>query len=89
MKGLISEGRAYIEAGGDVNVRDAGIIGAAQRVEHYEMAGYGTVRALAEQLGDLSAAETLQMTLDEEGAADDKLTAIAKRFVNERAARAA
>jgi ferritin-like metal-binding protein YciE len=82
MKGLISEGEDYVKAGGDDSVRDAGLIGAAQRVEHYEMAGYGTARALARRLGENAAAQTLQMTLDEEGAADQKLTAIAESQVN-------
>ncbi|EDY19038.1 protein of unknown function DUF892 [Chthoniobacter flavus Ellin428] len=82
MKGLISEGEDYVKAGGDDSVRDAGLIGAAQRVEHYEMAGYGTVRALAKRLGENSAAQILQMTLEEEGAADKKLTAIAESQVN-------
>ena len=82
MKGLISEGEDYVKAGGDDSVRDAGLIGAAQRVEHYEMADYGTVRALAKRLGENSAAQILQMTLEEEGAADKKLTAIAESQVN-------
>jgi len=82
MKGLISEGEDYVKAGGDDSVRDAGLIGAAQRVEHYEMAGYGTARALAARLGENTAAQILQMTLDEEGAADKKLTALAESQVN-------
>lgn len=82
MKGLVSEGEDYVKAGGDAAVRDAGIIGAAQRVEHYEMAGYGTARALAARLGEKSAAQILQMTLEEESAADKKLTSIAESQVN-------
>ena len=58
-------------------MRDAGLIGAAQRVEHYEMAGYGTVRSLAQKLGETTAVEILQQTLDEEGEADEMLTQIA------------
>src|SRR3954470_21058478 len=50
MKGLIKEGEEYVKAGGDGSVRDAGLIGAAQRVEHYEIAGYGTARALARRI---------------------------------------
>jgi ferritin-like metal-binding protein YciE len=50
MKGLIEEGEDYVKAGGDESVRDAGLIGAAQRVEHYEIAGYGTARTLARRL---------------------------------------
>jgi len=86
MEGLIEEGEEYVKAGGDDDVRDAGLIAAAQRVEHYEMAGYGTVRALALALGDTAAADTLQQTLDEEGAADKKLTLIAEGLVNKAAA---
>ncbi len=82
MKGLISEGSQIIKASGDENVRDAGLIAAAQRVEHYEMAGYGTVRSLARQLGRDDIAQILQQTLDEEGAADKKLSAIAESNVN-------
>ena len=88
MKGLISEGEDYVKAGGDDNVRDAGLIGAAQRVEHYEIAGYGTARALATRLGEAAAARVLQQTLDEEGAADKKLTQIAESQVNAEAATA-
>jgi ferritin-like metal-binding protein YciE len=86
MKGLISEGEDYVKAGGDDCVRDAGLIGAAQRVEHYEMAGYGTARALAIRLGESAAADTLGMTLEEEAAADKKLTSIAENQVNAEAA---
>jgi ferritin-like metal-binding protein YciE len=82
MKGLIKEGQEYVKAGGDDAVRDAGLIGAAQRVEHYEIAGYGTVRALATRLGETGAATLLQLTLDEEGATDKKLTAFADGQVN-------
>lgn len=82
MKGLISEGEDYVKAGGDSSVRDAGLIGAAQRVEHYEMAGYGTARALAIRLNEKEAADTLGMTLEEEAAADKKLTTIAESEVN-------
>jgi ferritin-like metal-binding protein YciE len=82
MKGLIREGEDYVKAGGDNSVRDAGLIGAAQRVEHYEMAGYGTARALALRLGESAAAETLAKTLEEEAAADRKLTTIAENEVN-------
>ena len=87
MKGLIAEGDEAINAGGDPNVRDAALIAAAQRVEHYEIAGYGTVRTLAHQLGHEEAARILQQTLDEEGAADKKLTKIAESRVNVGAAK--
>ena len=86
MEGLIEEGGDYIKASGDPDVRDAGLIGAAQRVEHYEMAGYGTTRALAARLGESEAADTLQATLEEEAEADRKLTAIAESEVNPEAA---
>ncbi len=75
-----------MKAGGDKDVRDAGLIGAAQRVEHYEIAGYGTARTLAARLGESEAADKLQATLDEEGEADQKLTEIAENEVNAEAA---
>jgi ferritin-like metal-binding protein YciE len=86
MKGLIAEGDEAVSAGGDPQVRDAALIAAAQRVEHYEIAGYGTVRTLAEQLGHKEIARILQETLDEEGACDKKLTEIAESRVNAQAA---
>jgi ferritin-like metal-binding protein YciE len=88
MKGLIKEGELIIKAEGDPGVRDAGLIGAAQRVEHYEMAGYGTARTLARRLGDEEIAGVLQQILNEEGEADKKLTSIAESQVNVGAARA-
>jgi len=78
MEGLIEEGAEVLEAEGPGPVIDAAIIAAAQRVEHYEIAAYGTARALAEQLGHDEFAELLQETLDEESAADEKLSAIAQ-----------
>ena len=85
MEGLIGEGEEIIEADGDGNAKDEALIGAAQRVEHYEIAAYGTARTLAEQLGNDDAAALLQETLDEESAADQTLTKIAVGRVNERA----
>ncbi|MBN8710870.1 MAG: hypothetical protein BGO12_14770 [Verrucomicrobia bacterium 61-8] len=82
MEGLVKESSEYVKAGGNPDVRDAGLIGAAQRVEHYEMAGYGTARALASRLGLSDIAQVLQKTLDEEAAADFKLTEIAEGEVN-------
>ena len=82
MEGLVKEGEGFIKAKGQPDVRDAGLIGAAQRVEHYEMAGYGTARTLAKRLGFHDIAKTLQATLDEEAAADRKLTSIAEGNVN-------
>jgi ferritin-like metal-binding protein YciE len=87
MKGLIKEGELIIKAEGDPDVRDAGLIGAAQRVEHYEIAGYGTARTLARRLGDHEVASVLQQTLNEEGQANEKLTSIAESQVNVGAAR--
>jgi ferritin-like metal-binding protein YciE len=86
MKGLIEEGDELMkERGADPDVIDAGLISAAQRVEHYEMAGYGTARTYANQLGNKKAAELLQQTLDEEGATDKKLTRLAETCVNKAA----
>ena len=82
MEGLISEGSEVAEAKGNGDARDAALIGAAQRVEHYEIAAYGTARALARQLGHTDAAKLLDQTLDEESAADEKLTQIAEASVN-------
>ena len=78
MKGLVEEGKEVIEEDGEPAVIDAALIGAAQRVEHYEMAAYGTTRAMAEALGHDAVVKLLQQTLDEEGAADKKLTQIAE-----------
>jgi len=78
MKGLIKEGDDMASRDGDSSVIDAAIISAAQRVEHYEMAGYGTVRTYADLLGEHEFANLLQTTLDEEREADKNLTEIAK-----------
>jgi ferritin-like metal-binding protein YciE len=86
MKGLISEGSDIISAKGDSAVKDAAIIAAAQRVEHYEISGYGTARNFALRLGFQDAAQTLNQTLQEEGAADKKLSQIAESQVNAQAA---
>jgi ferritin-like metal-binding protein YciE len=91
MKGLIAEGEEIISAGGDPLAKDAALIAAAQRVEHYEIAAYGTVATLADILDLDEARETLGQTLDEEETADKLLTKIAtggmfKTGVNERAA---
>lgn len=88
MEGLISEGNEVISADGEPEVRDAALIAAAQRVEHYEMSGYGCARAFARQLGHDSVANLLKETLDEERQADKKLTEVAESFINEAAARA-
>lgn len=82
MEGLILEGSELIDDGIEEPVRDAGLIGAAQRVEHYEIAGYGTARALAKALGQKQAIELLTRTLEEEKATDQKLTQLAEAAVN-------
>jgi ferritin-like metal-binding protein YciE len=77
MKGLVEEGAEMIEEKAEPAVKDAGLIAAAQRVEHYEIASYGCVRTYAELLGDLESAQILQTTLDEEGETDKKLNDLA------------
>lgn len=86
MKGLIKEGSEAAGFKGDDMVRDAAMICAAQKVEHYEIAAYGCCRTFAEQLGMHDIAMTLQQSLDEEGATDKKLTGIAESRVNVAAA---
>ena len=86
MEGLIEEGKEMMEEDLDDNAIDAGIIGAAQKVEHYEIAAYGTARTHAEMLGYTKAAKLLQQTLDEEGATDKKLTQLAESIINVEAA---
>lgn len=86
MEGLVAEGAEVIEEDGEPSVIDAALIGAAQRVEHYEIAAYGTTRAMAESLGHDDIVKLLQLTLDEEGAADEKLTEIAEGEVLKEAA---
>jgi ferritin-like metal-binding protein YciE len=80
MEGLVKEGSEMISENASPHVKDAGLIAAAQRVEHYEIAGYGCVRTYAELLGFKGAAKTLQETLEEELATDQKLTAAAKKL---------
>jgi ferritin-like metal-binding protein YciE len=82
MEGLLEEGKEVMEEDADPTVMDAALIAAAQRVEHYEMAGYGCVRTFARLLGYEQAAGLLQATLDEEGAADKKLTKLAETVIN-------
>jgi ferritin-like metal-binding protein YciE len=86
MEGLVAEGKEVMEEDGDPSVIDAALIASAQRVEHYEMAGYGCVRTFATLLGYEDAAALLQETLDEEGEADKKLTALAETVINVEAA---
>jgi len=82
MEGLIGEGKELMEEDAEPEVMDAGLIGASQKIEHYEIAGYGTVRTYAKLLGNDEAAKLLQKTLDEEGATDKKLTALAESTIN-------
>jgi ferritin-like metal-binding protein YciE len=90
MKGLLTEGEEIVNAMADNDVKDAALISAAQRVEHYEIAGYGTARTFAEKLGFEKVADLLQDTLDEEGDTNKNLTRLAEgsifsRGINEEA----
>ena len=87
MKGLLAEGEEYVKARGDADTIDASLISAAQRVEHYEIAVYGTLRAYAECLDQEEHVSLLQATLDEEGQADKTLTMLAENVINLEAAR--
>jgi ferritin-like metal-binding protein YciE len=89
MKGLLKEGSEMVEAVGSPDVKDAALISAAQRVEHYEMAGYGTARTFAEHLGHTNVAQLLQTTLDEERQTDLRLTELAEDTINIKAESAA
>jgi ferritin-like metal-binding protein YciE len=82
MEGLIAEGDELLKEDVDPDVLDAGLIAAAQKVEHYEIAGYGTARAWAEKIGDNNAVRLLQQTLDEESMANEKLTQLAESHIN-------
>jgi ferritin-like metal-binding protein YciE len=82
MEGLIEEGKEIMAEDLDEDALDAGLIGAAQKVEHYEIAAYGTARSHAQVLGMNKAAKLLQQTLDEEGNTDKKLTQIAESIIN-------
>jgi ferritin-like metal-binding protein YciE len=82
MEGVLKEGAEMIEEDAEDEVRDAGLIAAAQRVEHYEMAGYGCARTYAELLGDRQGARLLQTTLTEESDTDKKLTKLAESVIN-------
>jgi ferritin-like metal-binding protein YciE len=82
MEGLIEESQEIINLDGDSDVKDAALIAAAQRIEHYEIAGYGCARTFAQQLGHDTVAHLLQKTLNEEGRADKTLTKIAESGIN-------
>jgi len=81
MKGLIEEGEEVIGEDATETLMDAAIIGSAQRVEHYEMAAYGTARTFAQRLGNQEAADLLEKTLNEEKEADQKLTEISEQLL--------
>lgn len=81
MEGIIEEGEATIKKNEPGEIKDADLIAVAQRVEHYEMAGYGTVRTFAQMLGFKREFELLQQTLDEEGDADKRLTVISEQLL--------
>jgi ferritin-like metal-binding protein YciE len=87
MEGIVAEGAELIEEEADEEIKDAGLISAAQRVEHCEIAGYGTARTYADLLNDKEGANLLEMTLEEEKATDQKLTKLAKSAVNVAAAK--
>ena len=82
MEGLIEEGKEIMAEDLDEDALDAGLIGAAQKVEHYEIAAYGTARTHAQMLGYNKAAKLLQQTLDEEGNTNKKLTQLAESIIN-------
>jgi ferritin-like metal-binding protein YciE len=82
MEGLLKEGEEILKEDSDAAVKDAALIAAAQKVEHYEMAGYGAARTHALQLDYDEMAEVLQQTLNEEGEADEKLTELAESKIN-------
>jgi ferritin-like metal-binding protein YciE len=88
MQGIIEEGKEVMSEDIEDDVLDAALIAAAQKVEHYEMATYGTLRAWAETLGNQQAAKLLQQTLEEEEATDKKLTQLAEQLVNAEAVEA-
>jgi ferritin-like metal-binding protein YciE len=87
MEGLIEEGNELIKEKPDADVLDAGLIAAAQKVEHYEISGYGTARTYANLLGEKECANLLQTTLQEESQTDELLTGLAERSINAEAAR--
>jgi len=88
MEGLVEEGSELMKEDAEPEILDAGLIAAAQRVEHYEIAGYGTVRTYARILNETEAERLLQETLDEEGETDKKLTQLAESLINREAASA-
>ena len=85
MEGLIEEGEDMIDEDAEPEVKDAGLIASAQRIEHYEIAGYGTAAHFAQRLGLNEAYELLNTTLKEEQNADTKLNKLAKGYINKKA----
>lgn len=85
MEGLVEEARAMANKKGDKDARDAGIICAAQKAEHYEIATYGSLRTWAKMLGETDIADTLNELLDQEYSADNKLDKLAENYLNEKA----
>lgn len=85
MKGLVNETSSFIKEDASPEVKDAGLIADAQKVEHYEISGYGTAITYAESLGLTEVADILKQTIDEEKSADEKLNKIAKSKINEKA----
>jgi ferritin-like metal-binding protein YciE len=86
MEGLIEEGKEFLEEEMEPSVMDAALIAAAQKVEHYEIASYGSARTWAREVGQDQVAELLQATLDEETETDRKLSKLAEALVNQQAA---
>lgn len=82
MKGLVEEGAEAIEEEAEPSIKDLSLIAAAQKVEHYEISGYGAARALAEAVGNKKVAKLLKTTEDEEGATDKKLTSVAEKIIS-------
>jgi ferritin-like metal-binding protein YciE len=83
MEGLLKEGQEVIDKRGEAAVKDAALIASAQRVEHYEISGYGTARAMAQQLGNSEAANQLEQILEQESRTDELLTQIAMNVQSE------
>ena len=86
VEGIVEEGEELMEADAEPDLLDAALIAVAQKVEHYEMAGYGTLRTWARQVGDEQTSKLLQQTLDEEGKTDKLLTQLAESTINIEAA---
>lgn len=86
MEGLVREGKETIDMKGDDQVKDAALIVASQKIEHYEIAGYGSLATFANMMQETEAAELLNATLKEERLTDEKLTTLAEQSINQKAA---